>query len=157
MDPGHPVYNAIPGRYVNRIGNGKYKINRKTYITEQNDGNNTLHSGTNNWSYRTWNVTAATKESITFSIRDEAYSSKGMPGLVLASVTYSVAGNKWNIKMNAVSPTTKTRSYTRLSAPMAKSSFCYWQNSAALMLTQYAHIQVSKTANTPDKSPRLTY
>jgi galactose mutarotase-like enzyme len=110
VDPGHPVYNSIPGRYVNRIGHGKYSIGNKTYQTELNDGTNTLHSGTNNWSYRTWNVSAVTSDSITFTIRDEPNSSKGMPGLVLGNVTYSVSGNKWNVKMNAVSPTVKSRS-----------------------------------------------
>ena len=108
-DPGHPVYNSIPGRYVNRIGNGIYKLDNKTYVTEKNDGNNTLHSGTNNWSYRVWNVTALSNSSITFSITDPANSEKGMPGLVLANVTYSLANTTWNIKMEALSPETRTR------------------------------------------------
>ncbi|KAL2151028.1 hypothetical protein VTH82DRAFT_6126 [Thermothelomyces myriococcoides] len=100
-DPGHPVYNAIPGRYANRIGNGKYTLDGKTYLTEKNDGNNTLHSGTNNWSYRFWDVTEVTDDSITFSILDKANSSQGFPGDVKASVTYSVKGSTWNIKMTA--------------------------------------------------------
>ncbi|KAI1108888.1 aldose 1-epimerase [Nemania sp. NC0429] len=107
-DAGHPVYNSIPGRYVNRIGHGTYSIDNKTFITELNDGTNTLHSGTNNWSYRTWNVTEATGDSITFTVRDESNSSQGMPGLVLARVTYSVRGDRWSIKMDAVSPTVKS-------------------------------------------------
>ncbi|KAI1345714.1 aldose 1-epimerase [Xylaria sp. FL0043] len=107
-DPGHPVYNSIPGRYVNRIGHGTYSIDNTTYTTELNDGTNTLHSGTNNWSYRTWNATAATNNSITFTVRDEPYSEKGMPGLVLANVTYSVNGDTLNIKMDAASPSIKS-------------------------------------------------
>lgn len=107
-DPGHPVYNAIPGRYVNRIGNARYTIGDTTYMTETNDGNNTLHSGTNNWSFRTWNVTKVSADSITFSIEDPAYSSKGMPGTVYASVTYSVTNNTWDVKMEATSPEAKT-------------------------------------------------
>ncbi|KAI0205464.1 aldose 1-epimerase [Astrocystis sublimbata] len=107
-DPGHPVYNSVPGRYVNRIGHGKYNIDNKTYSTELNDGTNTLHSGTNNWSYRTWNVTTVTNNSITFAVRDEPNSSKGMPGLVLANVTYTVEGDEWEIKMDAVSPEVKS-------------------------------------------------
>ncbi|KAL2132088.1 hypothetical protein VTI74DRAFT_4241 [Chaetomium olivicolor] len=54
-DPDHPVYNAIPGHYANRIGKGKSTIDGVTYKTEKNDGDNTLHSGTNNWSFRFWN------------------------------------------------------------------------------------------------------
>ncbi|KAF2872191.1 aldose 1-epimeras-like protein [Massariosphaeria phaeospora] len=107
VDPGHPVYNAIPGRYANRIGGGKFSIDNVTYHTELNDGPNTLHSGTKNWSFRTWNVTEVTNSSITFSIYDPA-NSTGMPGRVEASVTYSVAKNKWKIVMDAISPEAKT-------------------------------------------------
>lgn len=108
-DPGHPVYNAIPGRYANRIGKGKYIIDGEEYQTELNDGNNTLHSGTNNWSYRFWNVTEHTPTSITFAISDASNSSLGMLGRVDSTVTYSVSKNTWHIKMNAVSPERKTR------------------------------------------------
>ncbi|KAI1438559.1 aldose 1-epimerase [Xylaria sp. CBS 124048] len=104
VDPSHPVYNSVPGRYVNRIGHGEYTLDGKTYHTELNDGNNTLHSGTNNWSYRTWNVSAVTNDSITFTVRDEPFSEQGMPGLVLANITYSVSGNEWRIRMDALSP-----------------------------------------------------
>jgi aldose 1-epimerase len=104
IDPGHPVYNAIPGRYVNRIGNAQYSICNKTFETEANDGANTLHSGTNNWSFRFWNVTDATEDSITFAITDPSESSQGMVGDVYAKVTYSVAGSTWKISMEATSP-----------------------------------------------------
>ncbi|KAK1776212.1 galactose mutarotase-like domain-containing protein [Copromyces sp. CBS 386.78] len=107
-DPGHPVYNAIPGRYANRIGKGKYTIDGEEYHTELNDGDNTLHSGTNNWSFRFWNVTEHTPTSITFAISDASNSSLGMLGRVDSSVTYSVSKNTWHIKMNAVSPERKT-------------------------------------------------
>ena len=80
-----------------------------TYHTEKNDGDNTLHSGTNNWSYRTWKVADLTADSITFSISDAADAEKGMPGRVEANVTYSVKDTAWNIKMHATAPDTKTR------------------------------------------------
>jgi aldose 1-epimerase len=105
------VYNSIPGRYVNRIGHGQYTLDNVTYHTEQNDGNNTLHSGTNNWSYRTWNVTALTDSSITFSISDASNSSLGMLGRVDAKVTYSVSNDTWSIKMDATSPDRRTRTW----------------------------------------------
>ncbi|KAL1856292.1 hypothetical protein VTK73DRAFT_8404 [Phialemonium thermophilum] len=107
-DPGHPVYNSIPGRYVNRIGHATYTLNGTTYHTEQNDGNNTLHGGTNNWSYRFWNVTALSNSSITFSIHDPANLTTGFPGSVDANVTYTLTENTWHIKMQAVAPDTET-------------------------------------------------
>ncbi|KAK7957339.1 aldose 1-epimerase [Apiospora aurea] len=102
-DPGHPVYNSIPGRYVNRIGNGHYDLDGKTYNTEKNDGDNTLHSGTNNWSYRDWKVASAKPDSVTFSIYDKSNSSQNMLGDVEASVQYSVKDGVLNIKMDAKS------------------------------------------------------
>lgn len=110
-DPGHPVYNSIPGRYVNRIGKAKYTLDGKEYITQDNDGGNTLHSGTNNWSFRYWNVTALSPDSITFSISDASNSSLGMLGRVDSSVTYSVTNNTWKIKITASSPEQRTRMY----------------------------------------------
>lgn len=107
-DPGHPVYNAIPGRYANRIGKGQYTIDGVTYKTEKNDGDNTLHSGTNNWSFRVFNVTAFSEDSITFSILDASNSSQGMLGRVESSVTYSVTNSTWHIKMTAKSLDQKT-------------------------------------------------
>jgi len=79
-----------------------------TYNTPKNDGANTLHSGPNNWSYRTWNVSSYSNSSITFSIYDPA-NSTAMPGHVEANVTYWLDNKKWYIKMEAISPDTKTR------------------------------------------------
>jgi aldose 1-epimerase len=107
VDPGHPVYNAVPGRYANRIGNGTFKIDNVTYHTEKNDGPNTLHSGPNNWSYRFWTVKNASTSAITFHLSDPA-NSTGMPGRVEVDVTYSLSKNRWNIQMDATSPDTKT-------------------------------------------------
>ncbi|KAK3376445.1 galactose mutarotase-like domain-containing protein [Lasiosphaeria ovina] len=107
-DPGHPVYNSIPGRYVNRIGHAQYTLDGKTYKTEDNDGGNTLHSGTNNWSFRFWNVTALAADSITFAISDASNSSLNMLGRVDASVTYSLTNSTWNIKMTATAPDNRT-------------------------------------------------
>lgn len=68
-----------------------------------------MHSGTNNWSYRDWNVTDVTDESITFSIYDPEGASEGFPGDVYANVTYSVSGSTWHISMEATAPTKRTR------------------------------------------------
>jgi aldose 1-epimerase len=94
---------------VNRIGNAQYTIDNVTYHTQVNDGlTNTLHSGTNNWSFRMWNVTQVTNSSLTLSIYDASNSSLGMIGGVTASVTYSVSKNKWHISIDAVSEDQKT-------------------------------------------------
>jgi aldose 1-epimerase len=107
VDAGHPVYNAIPGRYANRIGNGTFTIDGVTYHTVKNDGPNTLHSGPNNWSYRFWSVSDVTKNSITMNLHDPA-NSTGMPGRVEVSVTYQLEAKKWKITIDATSPEART-------------------------------------------------
>jgi len=103
-----------------------------------NDGNNTLHSGTNNWSYRFWNVTALTADSITFNISDPSNSSLGMIGQVYASVTYSVANGTWRILMQAISPEAKTplmltqHTYFNLDAYRNPASDAVWDHTLHL-------------------------
>lgn len=103
-------YGAIPGRYANRIGNATFTVDGVTYHTEQNDGSNTLHSGTNGWGFRHWNVTAVSTSSITFSIVDPDMSTN-MPGTVYGKVTYTLSKKKWSIKIAATSPEKKTRMF----------------------------------------------
>lgn len=98
----------------------------KVYKTDANDGNNTLHSGNNGWGRRNWNVISQTKDSITFGILDESYSSNGMPGRVTGRVKYGVGEDGWwTIDMSAESLDTLT----------------------PLMLTQHTYFNLDAYAN----------
>ncbi|KAF2006832.1 galactose mutarotase-like protein [Amniculicola lignicola CBS 123094] len=132
VDAGHPVYNAIPGRYTNRIGGGQFTIDNTTYYTVKNDGPNTLHGGPNNWSFKFWTVREVTKKSITFGLHDPANETMGMPGDVEATVTYTITKNKWKITIDAVSPQVKS----------------------PIMATQHTYFQLDAFANPTNNNNR---
>ncbi len=85
-------YGAIVGRYGNRIGKASFKLNSEVYVLEKNDGENSLHGGTNGVYNKVWDVVSSTETSITL-----AYTSPdkeaGYPGTVKMEVTYTLEEN----------------------------------------------------------------
>lgn len=87
-----PGFGAFVGRYANRISDGKFAIDGKTYKLEKNDGNNTLHGGSigyNNYLYEAEVFQDEDMISIEFS-RLSPHMEQGFPGNLDISVTYSV-------------------------------------------------------------------
>src|SRR5579862_6820550 len=92
--PNPPYLGAIVGRYANRIANGTFTLDGKTYTLPKNDGPNTLHGGTE----RTFNKVVwdaeplKGKAGVTFT-----YLSKdgddGFPGNLKVRVTYTLTND----------------------------------------------------------------
>lgn len=101
-DPGHPVFNAIVGRYANRLSNGTFSVpisgdsstvmGSDVYHIATNDGKNTLHGGLYGWDRRSWTIIAKTDTSVTYYHLDKG--DEGFPGNVFAYVTHSVASGE---------------------------------------------------------------
>ncbi|KJA21572.1 hypothetical protein HYPSUDRAFT_202912 [Hypholoma sublateritium FD-334 SS-4] len=103
-DPDHPVFNAIVGRYANRIKDGIFSIPisenpdpsaPNTYHIPTNDANGrlkqltvTLHGGIVGWDRRHWVAVEKSATSVTYKHVDEG--DEGFPGTVTAFVTHSV-------------------------------------------------------------------
>ncbi|KAI5779055.1 aldose 1-epimerase-like protein [Geopyxis carbonaria] len=147
VDPNHPDYNAIPGPYASRIGNATFTLDGTVYHTQQNDGNNTLHSGTNGWSHRFFTVTAYSPRSITFTLDDDA-SLTAMPGRVVASVTYRVSAGKLHTTIAATAPERRT--------PIMATQHTYWNldgfsdPASDLIWNHTLHTPYSKRLLAPD-------
>ncbi|KAI6779600.1 uncharacterized protein J7T54_008218 [Emericellopsis cladophorae] len=128
-------------RFQDCTGEASYTIDDELYLTERNDRDNTLHSDSNNWSFRDWEVSHFTKDS-TFSILDASNSSKGMLGDVHAPVTYSVKGSTWKISMEATSSEAKTplmltqRTYFNLDAYKNPDTGKIWKHTLHMPYTQ---------------------
>ncbi len=87
--PAGTFFGATVGRNANRIANGKYTLNGKTYELAINNGPNNLHSGLDFYSFRIWDVKDTTENSITFSLHSPD-GDQGYPGTLDIDVTYTL-------------------------------------------------------------------
>ena len=90
--PNPPFLGAIVGRYANRIANGTFTLDGKTYNLPKNDGPNTLHGGID----KTFNKVVWEGEPLNGKTGVAfAYLSKdgeeGFPGNLKVKVTYTLA------------------------------------------------------------------
>ena len=79
-------HGATVGPYANRIGGASFIIDGTTYNLEKNNGENTLHSGSNTFSRRVWNAVQKNNTvEMTLESPDGEY---GFPGNKVVKVTF---------------------------------------------------------------------
>jgi aldose 1-epimerase len=89
--PNPPYLGAIVGRYANRIANGTFTLDGKTYTLPKNDGPNTLHGGTTRtfdkvvWESRP----LKDKTGVAFEYLSKD-GEEGFPGNLKVKVTYTL-------------------------------------------------------------------
>ncbi|MDR2274128.1 MAG: galactose mutarotase [Sphingobacterium sp.] len=83
-------YGAIVGRYGNRIGNASFKLNGQAYQLEKNDGEQSLHGGTNGVYNKVWDLLENTPTSVTLAYTSPDLEA-GYPGTVKMEVTYTLS------------------------------------------------------------------
>lgn len=100
--PSGTFFGATVGRNANRICRGEFTLKGKAYKLAINNGPNNLHSGLDFWSFRIWQVKAATENSITFSLHSPD-GDQGYPGALDMDVTYTLTEeNKLRIHYRGV-------------------------------------------------------
>lgn len=101
---GLPYFGALIGRYGNRIANGAFTLDGKTYHLAQNDGPNNLHGGVNGFDKVLWKVVPFEDAKgpglkLTYVAAD---GEEGFPGKLTAHVTYQLTNdNKLHITYEA--------------------------------------------------------
>ncbi len=93
---------AVVGRNANRVGGSQFLLNGAEVLLPANEGRNCLHSGPDCWSFRLWNVTAHTVNSLTLTLHSP-HGDQGFPGNADVSVTYTIENDGLTIAYDAVS------------------------------------------------------
>ena len=88
-EKGGGSFGAPVGRNANRIGGAVITIQDKTYELEKNDNGNNLHSGTNYYNKRIWNVGEKTDSKIEFVLHSPD-GDQGYPGTLDMHIIYEL-------------------------------------------------------------------
>jgi len=96
-----PYFGALIGRYANRIADGRFDLNGRTYQLPVNNGPNCLHGGTEGFDKKVWDAqaldgAAGVRLSLTSPDGDQ-----GFPGRLDVTVTYRLDGDSLRIDYEA--------------------------------------------------------
>lgn len=106
---GNPYFGAICGRYANRIADGKFVIDGKTYRLPVNNGPNSLHGGPegfNNQVFDAMGVISTPKGEQVEMVYISKDGEMGYPGTLTLKVTYSVTDSN-ELRLDYVATTDK--------------------------------------------------
>lgn len=89
-EPNPPYLGAIIGRYANRIANGTFTLDGKTYTLPKNDGPNTLHGGiAKTFDRVVWDAEPKGKNEVVLTYQSHD-GDDGFPGNVQVRVSYTL-------------------------------------------------------------------
>ncbi len=97
--PADAFFGAIIGRYANRISQGKFKLDGKTYSLPLNNGENSLHGGPHGFNNVVWKAKSVPNGvELTYLSKD---GEAGYPGNLTAVVRYTLSGGDLRIQYSA--------------------------------------------------------
>ena len=114
--PGY--FGAIIGRYGNRIADGRFELDGKTYVLAQNDADHhaNLHGGVRGWDGYVWDAKPfANGDDVGIEFaRVSPDGEEGFPGSVSAKVTYTITpDNVWRIEYEGTTDKTTPLNLTQ--------------------------------------------
>ena len=142
LQKSNPYFGALIGRYGNRIANGKFILDGKTYTLAGNDHGNSLHGGNKGFDKVVWTAQKLAGDSslkLTYASKD---GEEGYPGNLNIEVIYTVMSDN-GLKLDYTATTDK-------STPVNLTSHAYFNLSAGKDSTILNHLlQISADSVTP--------
>ncbi|MDX1474614.1 MAG: aldose epimerase family protein [Reinekea sp.] len=83
-------FGAVIGRFGNRLAQGRFELNGRTYQLATNNGENHLHGGEVGFDKRLWQAQWYSESCIEFSL-DSADGDQGYPGWLQVTVRYELS------------------------------------------------------------------
>jgi aldose 1-epimerase len=100
-----PYFGALIGRYGNRIANGKFSLDGKTYTLAQNNGVNNLHGGPKGFNTVIWNVNQKNDHTLELTYLSPD-GDQGFPGNMQVTAVYTLTDNN-ELRINFTATTDK--------------------------------------------------
>jgi aldose 1-epimerase len=97
----YPYFGAIIGRYANRISQGKFAIEGKSYQVSTNAGKHQLHGGNMGFDKKVWDVLTSSNQEVVLQYLSKD-GEEGFPGNVQVQLSFQLAEtNELYITMTA--------------------------------------------------------
>jgi aldose 1-epimerase len=136
-----PYFGSLVGRYANRIANGKFTLDGKTYTLAGNDHGNSLHGGNKGYDKVIWMAEKLGDTSLKL-IYQSKDGEEGYPGNLTAQVIYTLGSNN-SLKLDYMATTDKA-------TPVNLTNHCYFNLSAGKDSTILNHeLQLNADKYTP--------
>lgn len=102
--PNPPYLGALIGRYTNRIANGTFQLDGKTYTIPRNNGQNALHGGPRGFDQVVWAGSEIRNGvELTYISKD---GDQGFPGTLTATVIYTLHAGALRLDYSATTDKT---------------------------------------------------
>jgi aldose 1-epimerase len=85
-----PSFGAVPGRFANRIANGRFTLDGAVHVLDVKPGEkHTLHGGPHGYGKRLWQLGDRSSSSVTLTLHSPD-GDGGFPGALIATCTYTM-------------------------------------------------------------------